>query len=433
MIGSHIETNIAGGLDFPLPRMVDVRQKFSVDSLADVGAAIAEQFRRPEVRAKIAAGMKIAVGCGSRGVVNYAAAARAVVQELKALGAEPFIFPSMGSHGAATAEGQRAVLERAGITEAFTGAPIRASMETVILGELANGTKVHMDRLASEADGVVLINRIKPHTSFRAPTESGITKMMTIGMGKIVGAASLHTNGIDRFPTILPEAARLVMSQRRILLGVGLVENAADETAIVEVMPTEQIFEREIVLQDKAKTMMARLLIDEIDCLVIDAIGKNISGAGADPNVTGRNRRSLQWVAKPRVQKIVMLGLTDETKGNATGVGSADVITMRLFREIDPASTYANVITSTYLDGAAIPMVMNTDREAIALALKTLVRVKLEQARVVRIPNTLHLTRIQVSEAMLPAIAADSSRFEILGDPALLRFDGSGRIVPIAH
>jgi|SRR5581483_8118783 len=436
MIPEHIQVQVVGGLDFPLPKMANVRQRFEARRLPDIAARIAAEFRRDEVRKRVKAGQSIAVGCGSRGIANIAEIVRAVIQELRALGANPFVFPCMGSHGAATAEGQRKVLESYGITESSTGVPIRATMDTVIVGSLEDGTPVHMDRFAAEADGIVVINRIKPHTGFRGPTESGLTKMLAIGIGKIVGASTYHTHGMDRFPDLLPRIRDMNMTQRNVMFGVGIVENAYDETAVIEVVPADQLAAREPELQAMAKALMPQLYFDEIDVLIIDEMGKNISGAGFDPNITGRNRRAVQWVNKPQVKKIAVLGLTRETMGNATGIGSADVITMRVFRELDIPSTYANIITSCNLDGAAIPMVMNTDREAVALAVKTVVRVKPADCRIVRIRNTLQLSEIQVSSALLPDVIRQPDRFEIVSDLAPLPFDASGALpalLPTPH
>ena len=431
MIGDRIEVNIAGGLDVPLPRMVHVRQKFALPRVENVSKAVAAEFLRPEVRAKVKPGMTIAVGCGSRGINNIAECAKQVIAELKALGAKPFIFPAMGSNGGATAEGQHEVLEGYGITEDFVGCPIRSQMDVVEVGKLPDGMPVYMDKLASEADGVVVVCRVKPHTNFRAPIESGIVKMLTIGMGKIVGATELHTQGMDKFGELLPAAAKLIMARKNILIGVAMVENAADETALIEAVPAEQIFEREPVLQAKAKEMMARLQFDEIDVLVVERIGKNISGSGMDPNITGRNCRLVEWNMKPFVKKIAVLGLTPETHGNATGMGAADVITMRLYKDLDIAKTYANIITSTYLDGAGIPLIMNTDAEAIQLAVKTVVRVKPQDTKVVRIANTLEIMDIHVSEPMLPFIKANPSMFEVMGEPEPFRFDAKGTLYPM--
>ena len=431
MIGDRIEVNMAGGLDIALPRMVHVRQKFQTKKLDSVARTIAEQFKRPEVRAKVKPGMTIAVGCGSRGISNIAECAKAVVAELKALGAKPFIFPAMGSHGGATAEGQREVLEGYGITENYVGCPIKSGMDVVELGRLDDGMPVYMDKHASEADAVVIIPRVKPHTNFRSPIESGIVKMLAIGMGKIIGATTLHTYGMDMFGELLPKAAKLILARKNVLFGVAIVENAVDETAIIEIVPSEQIFEREPVLLAKAKELMPRLQFDEIDVLVVEKIGKNISGSGMDPNITGRNCRFIEWNMKPFVKKIAVLGLTPETHGNACGIGGADVTTMKLYKELDVAKTYANIITSTYLDGGAIPIIMNTDEDAIRLAVKTVVRVKPQDTRIVRIATTLEIMDIHVSEPMLPIIKANPSLFEIIGSPEPFKFDAKGNLYPM--
>jgi hypothetical protein len=304
-------------------------------------------------------------------------------------------------------------------------------MDTEIVGHLDDGTPVHMDRHAAEADAVVVINRIKPHTTFRGPTESGLTKMLAIGIGKIVGAATYHAHGMDTFPTLLPKVRDVNLANRKVLFGVGIVENAYDETAHVEIVLGSQLAEREPQLQTMAKRMMPQLYFDEIDVLVIDEMGKNISGAGFDPNITGRNRRHVQWQAKPLVKKIAVLGLTKATQGNATGLGSADVITMRIFRELDIPSTYANIITSMNLDGGAIPIVMNNDHEAIALAVKTVVRVKPQDCRIVRIRHTLHISEIQVSQALLSEVRAQPTRFEVMSTPAAWPFDAQGNLTPL--
>jgi hypothetical protein len=221
------------------------------------------------------------------------------------------------------------------------------------------------------------------------------------------------------------------MSKKNFLFGVGMVENAADETALIEVVPADQLWEREPVLQQKAKDMMARIYFDEVDVLIIETMGKNISGSGFDPNITGRNSRFIEWNMKPLVKKIVVLGLTPETHGNATGLGLADVITMRLYKEVDIAKTYTNVIASTYLDGAVIPMIMNTDEDAIRLAAKTVVRVKPEDTKIVRIRNTLELIDIHVSEPLMAQVRANPAQFEVIGQPEAFKFDGKGVIYPM--
>ncbi|MBI1397376.1 MAG: DUF2088 domain-containing protein [Betaproteobacteria bacterium] len=431
MIPDRIDVNVAGGLNIPLPPMARVRQKFDATRLEDIAGAVRDEFARPEIRSLVKPGQVVAVGCGSRGIANIAQIACTVIAELKALGAKPFVFPCMGSHGAATAEGQKKVLETYGITEESTGVPIRATMETEIVGHLEDGTPVHMDKNAAGADAIVVINRIKPHTGFRGATESGLTKMLAIGIGKILGAATYHTHGMDAFPELLPRIREVNISKRNVLFGVGILENAYDETARIEIVPARELATREPELQAMAKTFMPKLFFDEIDVLVIDEMGKNISGAGFDPNITGRNRRVVDWPAKPLVKKIAVLGLTRITHGNATGIGSADVITMRVYKELDIPSTYANIITSTNLDGGAIPIIMNTDRDAVSLAVKTVVRVKPENCRIVRVRNTLHLGEIEVSAAMLDEVRRQPDRFEILEEPRAWPFDAQGSLAPL--
>ena len=422
MIEEKIKVNISGGLEFQLPNMIKIRQKFSLPKINNVYDEILKDFNDKKTNSRIKPGMTVAIGCGSRGIANISEATKAVVDFLLKCGAKPFIFPAMGSHGGATADGQVKVLADYGITEDSMGCPIKSSMEVVELSKLDTGMPIYIDKHASEADGIVVISRIKPHTNFRAPIESGIVKMLTIGMGKIAGATELHSYGMDTFIDLLPNACAEIISKKNILFGVGLVENAADETAIAEIVHVENIFSREIELQKIAKNYMPRLLFDEIDVLVIDQIGKNISGAGMDPNITGRNSGGVKWDVKPDVKKIVVLGLTPETHGNATGIGMADVITYEVYKDLDISKTYANVITSTYLDGAAIPVIMNTSEEAIKLAAKTVNRVKVKDLKIVRIKNTLELIHIEVSENMIDIVSSSNNSFELIGKPYPWKF-----------
>lgn len=403
----NINPNIAGGLDFEMPKMHKVRQDFEKHDIADVGAAVAEQCNKPDIAARIKEGASIAVGVGSRGVANIEPAVRAIVDSIKAQGGKPFIFPAMGSHGGATIEGQIGVLANYGITEERVGAPIRATMDTVVVTEMDDGTELHMDRFAHEADGVVIVNRIKPHTTFRGDIESGLIKMLIIGMGKISGATVMHSDhGMDRFPEVLPKAAHELLKHINYLFGIGLIEDAYDHTAIVEAVTGENLIAREKELQVRSKQLMPRIFFDDIDVLVVDKIGKEISGAGMDPNITGRNSRGVVGFDRPKVEKIVVLDLTDQTHGNATGIGVADVITRRLLERIDFSVTYSNVIASAYLDGGYIPMIMPDDDQAIRLAVKTVPRVKPADARIVRIANTLTLDEIEVSQALMDQVEA---------------------------
>ena len=413
-----------------MPKMAAVHQRFDDAYISDVEKAVREQLTRPEIAARVNSGMRIAIGAGSRGIANIGITVRTTVQALRELGAKPFVFPAMGSHGGATAAGQQAVLAGYGITEEDVGAPIRATMDTILIGEMKDGTPVHMDRYAHEADGVVLINRIKPHTSFRGPIESGVVKMIVIGMGKIQGATHMHAHGMDLFPELLPRVAAFLMERTSILFGIGVVENAYDRTAIVEALLPDALVRREVELQAKAKSLMGRLYFSDIDILLIDQMGKEISGAGFDPNITGRNHRGVTGFDDPKVQKIVVLDLTKMTNGNATGLGLADVITRKLYDAIDYPSTYGNVITSAYLDGALIPIAMPTDQQAVQLAIKTLVRVKQGQARIVRIRDTLSIDKISVSEPMLTEVKQHPD-MSIIGEPAPFDFAPDGTLRPM--
>jgi hypothetical protein len=413
--------------------MAQVRQSFISQPIADLETAVFAQINRADIAATIQQDASIAIGVGSRGVANLEQITRAAVKAIKQLGGKPFIFPAMGSHGGATAEGQREVLAGYGITEARGGAPIRATMETVLVTTMADGTRLYMDKYAYEADGVVLINRIKPHTDFKGAIESGIIKMMIIGMGKIQGATIMHTeHGMINFAEALPPAATALMPHIPFLFGLGLVEDGYENTAVIEAILGDQLIERERALQARAKELMARLYFPEIDVLIIEQIGKDISGAGMDPNVIGRGTRASFGFNKPAITKIVALDLTAKTKGNATGLGLADVITARLFNQIDFEYTYANVITSAYLDAGAIPLVMKTEADAIRLAVKTTPRVKPADARIVQIRDTLTLDRIAVSPALLPLVDAHEQLAQV-SELKPIEFDAGGRLRRLAH
>jgi hypothetical protein len=424
----NLQVNIAGGLDIPLPKMARVRQTFVKQKIEDVAAAVSEQVNRPDIAATIQPGAKIAIGVGSRGIANLETAVKTLVAAIKAHGGEPFIFPAMGSHGGATAAGQTQLLADYGIIEERVGAPVRATMDTVIVTEMADGTQLHMDAHAHAADGVVLINRIKPHTSYRGVIESGVIKMMVIGMGKIAGATIMHgDHGMSRFPDVLPRAATALMAHIPILFGIGLVEDGYDHTAIVEAMLPASLIERELGLQADAKQQMAQLYFDTIDVLIIDRMGKEISGGGFDPNITGRNNRGVVGFDQPHITKIVVLDLSDQTHGNAIGMGLADVITNRFFKRIDFATTYANTIASAYLDSGLLPLVMPTDQDAIRLAVKSTPRVKPQEARIIRIQDTLSLAEIEVSEPLLAEVAPHENLTQI-GALKEMRFDENGRL-----
>ena len=419
----NVQINIPGGLDFAVPKMVKVKQNFEDHKIDDVALAVKNEILKPEITQTIKAGTSIAIGVGSRGVANIDIAVKSLVSSLKELGAVPFIFPAMGSHGGGTVENQIALLAGYGVTEDKVGAEVRATMETVVPVVLDDGTKVHMDKFAYEADGVILINRVKPHTNFRGAIESGIVKMMTIGMGKINGASELHGSyPMSNFGTAFPNAAKHLLKKINFLFGVGLVEDAYDHTAIVEAIPSDQLFDKEANLQSMAKKLMGKICFDQIDVLVIDEIGKEISGGGCDPNITGNKNEP--GFENPNVSKLVLLDLTDKTKGNATGFAAADVITKKLFDKIDFPTTYANVVASSKLEGGKIPIPMKDGDEAVRLALKTLNGIDPINARVVRIKNTLKLAEIYVSESMLHEVDSNSM-LEAITSPAEMSFNTS--------
>lgn len=421
---------LAGGDAIRLPRMMPVAQMFASAGTEPlrIEPVIAEQLGKPAIRERIRPGMRIAVGVGSRGIAGIDRIVKAVVRELKALGAKPFIVPAMGSHGGATAEGQTELLAGYGITEPLVGAPIRASMDTVRLGTVLDGVEVHFDRIACEqADGIVAVARIKPHTDFKARVESGILKMLGIGFGKHKGAMHLHRFGMDRFGTLLPEVGKLVLERTPFLFGIGIVEDADHRTAHIEAVPGESLPGREEELLVLAKRLMPRLWPSDIDVLVVDELGKNISGSGMDPNVIGRSGSNRSFGDGPSIRHIVALGLTEATKGNAVGIGLADFTTRRVAERIDFATTYTNVLTAMDVSGGKLPLVLQHDREAIAAAVSTAGMREPENVRIVRIRNTLSLRHIQVSENMAAEVR-DHPMMEPIGPPQEWRFDGQGNL-----
>jgi hypothetical protein len=405
-----------------LPRFALVER--TVDSpaaLEDVRGAVRETLEGVEVPSG-----SVAVGVGSRGVGGIAGVVGALVEVLKDNGAEPFVVPAMGSHGASTAEGQAEVLRHLGVDEETVGCPIRATMESVKIGETPSGVEVFMDRNAYEADAIVVVNRVKPHTAFRGAVESGPTKMLAIGLGKQRGAHSVHSAGWDAIHETIPEAARVAVDTGKVAFGLAVLENADEEPYRVAAIPAEGLEEAEAPLLEEAKKNLLRLPFDALDVLVVDEIGKNISGDGADPNVTGRYPTTAAS-GGPRIERVVFLGLTEETGGNANGLGAADVVTERLAGAMDRPSTYMNALTSTTPAPVKTPMVMPTDRMALAAALTMCAGVSPAEARIVRVQNTLKLRRMWVSEAMLGEVERDE-RMRVVEGPRELRFDEDGAL-----
>src|ERR671913_1653394 len=405
------------------PRVALVEQRVDAPAaLEEIEESVREALRSVQLPSGT-----VAIGVGSRGVGGIGPIVAALVQVLKEAGAEPFVVPAMGSHGASTAEGQAEVLAHLGVSEESVGCPVRATMESARIGETPSGVAVYMDRNAYEADSVIVVNRVKPHTAFRGAVESGPTKMLAIGLGKQRGAHSIHSAGWENIHQTIPEAARVAVEGGKVAFGLATVENAEEEPCKIVAIPAGELEEAEAPLLEEAKRNLARLPFDEIDVLVVDEIGKNISGDGADPNVTGRYPTTAAS-GGPSVERMVFLGLTEETGGNANGLGMADVVTERLAGSVDRPSTYMNALTSTTPAPVKTPMVMPTDEMAVAAALTMCSGVDPAEARLVRIENTLKLGRIWVSETLLRE-AGNNGRLEILEEPQPMRFEG-GEIIP---
>ncbi len=381
-----------------LPPIARVRQSFHQPEVADVPAAVAGALRASRIRDRVPAGGSVALTVGSRGISGIDRIARAAVDTLRDLGFNPFIIAAMGSHGGGTPEGQRALLAEFGVTEAAMGCPIRDSMETVVLGSNSFGLPIHFDRAAFESDGIVLLNRIKPHTSFTGRYESGLLKMLTIGLGKRQGAAQVHKLGLPGLKKLLPEVGTFLMGKTPVALGIALLENAREHTARVVAVEPEDLLEVEPRLLDEARGLMAHLPFDQIDVLVIGELGKNYSGTGLDPNVIGRQRiETMPDLPRPVVTRLAVLDLSVETRGNALGIGLADLTTDRLVRSLDPTPMRVNSLTSNFLTRARIPLSLPSDRDVIATCLDTCWRIERSEARMVIIPNTLELTDVWIT------------------------------------
>ena len=389
-------------------RLHKVRQRLDRTRLDDPRAALRSQL--VALDGLIRPGARIAIGAGSRGIDNLPLVVREVSDYLKARGAMPFVVPAMGSHGGATAEGQAEILTSYGISESTIGAPVRSSMDAVEVASAGLPIRIFMDRHVHEADGAILINRIKPHTDFHGRYESGLMKMALIGLGKLEGARAVHDFGIYGLRELIEPGASRVLATGKILAGIGLVENAFHQTLHIEMLKAEQIAREEPRLLALAKRHMPSLPVSRIDVLVVDRMGKNISGVGIDPNITGRIGVAGQHDdSAPQVSAMVVCDLTSETHGNAIGIGLADVITRRLFAKIDYTSTYANVITSSFLERGKIPVVAETDREAFTMALRTCGHVPEGRERIVRILDTLHLEDVYVSAPLLSELSTRES------------------------
>ena len=404
-----------------IPKMVPVRQELPRERLDDVAGAVREALARSGVGERVRAGQRIAITAGSRGIADIQLVIATLVAELRRLGAEPFVVPAMGSHGGATVEGQRGVLAEYGITEREVGAPVLASMETVVIGQLDDGTPVHLDKHAHDADGIVVVGRVKPHTGFRGDIESGLCKMTAIGLGKQRGAQTVHARGLR---DSIPDVAQVTLTRANVVLGLALVENAYHQLHTIEPAGPAEFHDTDRQLLIVANGLLPRVPFDELDVLVVGELGKNISGSGMDYNVVGMWRR-IGGEKRPFYKRVVVLDITPESEGNGLGIGIADFTTRRLFAKLDLAKGYMNAMTANAPETVKIPVMLESDREAIEVALHS---ANSRAPRVVWIRNTLALEDLLVSEALLPDVARVPT-LSVVGEPGALAFDGDGNLV----
>lgn len=415
------------------PRMLRIRQHFDSPRLDDVAGTVEHELAKLKLAERIRPGQSVAITAGSRGIANIAEITRAICDHVHALDAQPFIVPAMGSHGGGTAEGQQAILAGYGITSESMGAEIRSSMETVVVGETPQGIPVHFDRHAWEADHVIVAGRIKPHTGFVGEIESGLHKMMLIGLGKHAGATVYHRAILDySFPEIIEAVGASVLEKCSIAAGLAIVENARDETGMIEAVAPGDFYEREKELLLQARRWMPRLPFPKVDLLIVDEIGKNISGSGMDTNVIGRKYNDHAATEKDDVacRRVFVRGLTTETHGNACGLGMAEFTNERTIRSVDIGITRINALTGGHPTAAMLPMSWESDREVLDQALGTVGYFPPEQARVVQICNTLRVEEVLVSEAYADEVARRSD-LEQLSDPAPMSFDNDGNLLPV--
>jgi hypothetical protein len=409
-----------------IPKMVKAKQLFNDNIILDISASVEKEFAKADIASRIKPGMSIAITIGSRGIANLANIAKEAVIQVKKLGAYPFIFPAMGSHGGATAEGQRQIIESYGVTEQFIKAPIKSSMETIIIGYTSDGRPVHIDKNASKADGIILLNRIKPHTAFRGQYESGLVKMMAIGMGKQHGAEMCHMHGFGEMAKNIFDFGSIVLQNAKILFGIAIIENAYGNTYKIEAIPKEDILVREPVLLEEAKSLMPRIMFPKFDILIIDQIGKDISGDGADPNISGTFATKYAF-GGPKFERYVVLDLSSKSHGNAIGMGMADISTKRLFDKIDFDACYPNALTSTVLSGVKVPFIAKNDELAIKAAIFSCAKCNKENPRIVRIKNTSHIEEIMISEALIEE-AQNNENIILMDQPKVLPFDNEGNL-----
>jgi hypothetical protein len=409
--------------------MTPVRQTLPQPVISDLTGEVRRQWQSMEPGGRICRGARVAVGVGSRGIANVATIVRATIDFLRDVGAQPFVVAAMGSHGGATSEGQRALLADYGISEAVLGVPVKTDMDAVLIGSNSWGEPVFWDRNAMAADAVVTISRVKPHTDFRGRVESGITKMLVIGLGKREGAARHHRWGVRGLREMLPESAKVVLEKTPFVAGLAVLENAREQTARLQVVERERLFEVEPGLLEEARGLMGKLPFDQLDLLVIGEIGKNYSGAGIDPNVVGRLLMETQAEPeRPKITRICALDLSPESHGNGTGCGIADLATERLLAAIDPEPFRMNNLTACFLWRSKLPFTFPDDRSCITAGLDTCWQPNADRVRFALIPNTLEVGELWLS----PALAEEATRnphLEASGAARPLPFDAGNNLL----
>jgi len=380
-------------------KLIKIYQKFDNKKINNIAEVISDEFKRIQLDQKIIPGMIIGITVGSRGIDNLQLIIKSIISEVKKRKGKPFLVTAMGSHGGATVEGQKEILTNYGITEESMGVPIKASMETVELGQLENGLPVYFDKIAYHADGVIVLNRIKVHTAFKAEIESGLHKMLSVGLGNHQGARLVHSLGVKGVRDYMVEFAKVILKKGPILAGFGILENAYDQTLKIMGAEPEEFALVDKKLLKECKQILPKLPVKNIDILIVQEMGKNISGTGMDTNIIGGIKDFKAGEYKPPIiKKILVLDLTPETHGNALGIGMADMITRRLYEKIDLKATNMNTITTTFLDRARIPIAFDTDRDAIEVGLKTIWTLPGIPPRIIIIKNTLKLDEMYVSE-----------------------------------
>lgn len=393
---------------WPLPKLSKVRQLFDKASLSDVEQSLHTELNKEEIKTSIHPGDRVAVAVGSRGIKNLLLIVKTVVEDVRSKGGIPFIVSAMGSHGGGTEQGQQEVLESYGITEENLGVEIVTTVDVNDLGHTPSGKKVYFDRSAMEADAVIVINRIKLHTDFVGELQSGLCKMLVIGLGNQIGCSAIHEEDPEEFAALIEAAADLILHTCPVIYGVAIIENAYDQTFLVEAVPAAQMIRREKELVTLARTKMPILIPPKIDILIVEEIGKNISGAGYDPNILGKSSVLKQFsLPVPEIKRMVLTGVTPQSHGNAIGIGMFDVTVKEVFEQLDYESMYTNAIACRCIEDCRVPLVARDGDEAIRVAAKCIRGVEKEDLRIVKIKNTLELESIHVSKTVLEDIKSD--------------------------